>query len=209
MDYLTLSSVLRSNKMYLFTLEDIKNLFPAVMTKTIKNNLVRWVSDGYFIRLKRNLYEFTERGSKAVIPDLYVANRMYEPSYVSLETALSIYSIIPDVAASVTSVTTLPTRTFKNKYGSFFYRTCKSEAFTGYKIILYDGFKVNIADKEKALADFLYYYLRSGFSPDFDEERFNKRILKEINWEKVFHYAELFNKNTIKAAKDCEEYVKC
>ncbi|PKP57520.1 MAG: hypothetical protein CVT89_04405 [Candidatus Altiarchaeales archaeon HGW-Altiarchaeales-2] len=68
---------------------------------------------------------------------------------------------------------------------------------------------MNIADKEKALADFLYYYLRSGFSPDFDEERFNKRILKEINWEKVFHYAELFNKNTIKAAKDCEEYVKC
>ena len=161
------------------------------------------------VKLKRDLYEFIDPGSNTLIPDLYVANRLYMPSYISLETALSIYGIIPDVAAQVTSVTTRATRTFKNKNGSFFYRTCKSEAFTGYRLMLYEGFNVNIACEEKALVDFLYYRLRSGFQIDFGEERLNKRILKKLNWSNTLYYAGKFNKKTIKTVKDCEEYIKC
>ncbi|RKY42603.1 MAG: hypothetical protein DRP85_02400 [Candidatus Makaraimicrobium thalassicum] len=209
MDYNALSSALRKNKLYLFTLRDIQNLFPGEKEKTIKNNLNRWLSKGYLIRLRKNLYEFIEQGAEAKIPDLYVANRLYEPSYVSLETALSIYSIIPGIAAGVTSVTTRPTRTFKNRYGSFFYRTCKKTAFTGYRLMLYNGFKTYIADKEKALVDFLYYRLRSGFPLDIEGERFNKKILKEIDWGNALHYAGLFNKRTIKALKNCKEHIKC
>jgi len=209
MNYFALRLALQTGKMYLFTLGDIKNLFPDERDKTIKNNLSRWLSKGYFVRLKRDLYEFIDQGREAKIPDLYVANRMYEPSYVSLETALSIYSIIPDVAAVATSVSIQPTRMFKNKYGSFFYRTCKKDAFTGYRLMLYDGFRVRIADKEKALVDFLYYRLHSGYATDFDEERFNKRILKKINWEKALHYAGLFNKKTTEILMECREYVKC
>lgn len=209
MDYLRLSSVLKSHKMYLFTLDDIKNLFPSEKEKTIKNNLLRWLSKRYFVRLKRDLYEFIEYDLDTKVPDLYVANRMYEPSYVSLETALSIYSIIPDIAAGVTSVTTQSTRTFKNRYGSFFYRTCKKEAFTGYRLMLYDGFRVNMADKEKALVDFLYYRLRSGFLLNFDQERFNKEILRKLSWKNAFYYAGLFNKKTIKTLKECKEYLQC
>ncbi|MBM3254173.1 MAG: hypothetical protein FJZ16_07965 [Candidatus Omnitrophica bacterium] len=210
MNYIKLSLVLRSHKMYLFALEDVKNLFPDEKPKTIKNNLIRWLSKGYFVRLKRNLYEFIDRGPGLKIPDVYVANRLYEPSYVSLETALSIYSIIPDIAVSVTSITTRPTRTFKNNYGSFFYRTCQRKAFTGYRLMSYEGFKVNIADKEKALVDFLYYRLRSGNILNFSQERLNKRILKRIDWKKVFQYAGLFsNSRMIKLLKECKEYVKC
>ena len=210
MDYVTLSSLLRSKKMYLFTFEDIKNLFPKENPKTIKNNFTRWLSKGYFVRIKRGLYELIEPGSKLKISDLYLANRLYSPSYVSLETALSITSIIPDVAAGVTSVTTRPTRTFKNQYGSFFYKTCKKKAFKGYRLMLYDGMKIYIADKEKMLVDFLYYRLRSGSILDFKEERFNKKILKKISWNKAFHYAELFNKKTVETLKKCKGYVeKC
>ncbi len=209
MNYYNLSSKLRSHKMYIFTLGDIKNLFPREKVKTIKNNFIRWLSKGYFVRLKRDLYEFVDKGRELEIPDLYIANRLYEPAYVSLETALSVYSIIPDVAAGVTSITTRPTRTFKNKYGSFFYRTCQKKAFTGYRLMLSEGFKVYIADKEKALVDFLYYRLRFGISLDFVEERLNKKILKNIDWQKALGYAGLFNDRTIKLLKDCKEYVKC
>jgi len=208
MHYVTLSSLLRSKKMYIFTFEDVRNLFPDEKSKTIKNNFTRWLSKGYFVRIKRGLYELIEPGSKMKISDLHLANRLYSPSYISLETALSITSIIPDVAAGVTSVTTRPTRTFKNRYGSFFYKTCKKKAFKGYKLMLYDGMKIYIADKEKMLVDFLYYRLRSGSILDFKEERLNKKILKNIDWNKTFRYAELFNKKTVKALKKCEEYVK-
>lgn len=209
MDYISLSSALRSHKMYIFTLKDVKNFFPDGKVKTIKNNFIRWLSKGYFVRLKKDLYEFIEKGSELKIPDLYIANRLYGPSYVSLETALSIYSIIPDIAAGVTSVTIRPTRTFKNKYGSFFYRTCQERAFTGYRLMLYEDFKVYIADKEKALVDFLYYRLRLSHSLDFDEERLNKKILKKTDWGKALYYARLFNHRTVNVLKECKEYVKC
>ena len=209
MEYIKLISELKKNKVYLFSLKDIENLFPHEKVKTIKNNLTNWISKGYFIRLKRDLYEFVEPGIEFKISDVYVANRLYEPSYVSLETALSIYSIIPDIAAGVTSVTIRPTRIFKNKYGLFMYRTCQSRAFTGYRLMLYEGFKIYIADKEKALVDFLYYRLRLGKPLNFEEERFNKEILKKIDWKKALSYAALFNNKTVNALKECKGYVKC
>jgi len=209
MNYLNVSATLRNHKMYVFSIEDVRNLFPDEKLKTIKNNFLRWISKGYFVRLKRGLYEIIDKGMNLKIPDLFIANRLYEPSYVSLETALSFYSIIPDIAAGVTSVTLRPTRTFKNNYGSFFYRTCQERAFRGYRLMLYEGFKVSIADKEKALVDFLYYRMRSGRHPDFKEERLNKHILKKLNWQKVLYYAGLFNPKTLKLLKECREYAKC
>lgn len=209
MDIVDLNKTFRKNKLNLFTLRDVINLFPSEKEKAIKNNLTRWISKGYCIRLRKNLYEFIEQGSEKVIPDLYIANRLYVPSYVSLETALSFYSIIPDIAAAVTSISVRATRIFKNKYGAFFYRTCRNNAYIGYKLMIYDGFKVNIADKEKALVDFIYYNMRSGGTLDFKEQRFNKNILKKINWKKAFYYASLFNKKTIKVLEQCKEFVLC
>ncbi len=208
MDYPTLNLALRKNKLYLFALNDVGNLFPDAKEKTIKNNLTRWLAKGYFNRLKKNLYGIGQN-SEPKIPDLYIANRLYEPSYVSLETALSFYSIIPDITAAVTSITTRATRRFKNKYGSFSYKTCKKEAFKGYKIMNYSGFKVCIADKEKALVDFLYFRSRSGFPMEFNEERFNKKVLNTLNWKKASRYAGDFNKKTVELLKKCKEYSRC
>lgn len=75
--------------------------------------------------------------------------------------------------------------------------------------MLYEGFKVYIADKEKSLVDFLYYRLRLANSLDFEEERINKKILKKIDWKKAFRYAKLFNKRTTGAVKKCKDYAKC
>lgn len=209
MKYLDFISTLKKNNLYIFSLQDAKNLFPEEKTKTIKNNLNRWVKNEYFSKLKRDVYEFIELGTKHAIPDIYIANRLYIPSYVSLETALSIYSIIPDIAMQVTSVTARPTRKFKNKYGSFFYRSCKRKAFTGYRLMHYEGFKVLIADKEKALVDFLYFRLRSGQPLNFKEERFENTVLKKMRWPKIITYAKLFNKKTLKTVKALKDEMGC
>lgn len=209
MKYLELMFALKKNNLYIFSLRDIKNLFPEEKTKTIKNNLNRWIKKNYFSRLKRDLYEFTEPGAGRIIPDIYVANRLYFPSYVSLETALSIYSIIPDIAMHVTSITTRPTRKFKNEYGSFFYKSCKKRAFTGYRLMQYEGYKVFIADREKALVDFLYFRLRLNQPLDFEEERFDEIMLKKMRWSKVMTYAKLFNKKTLETVEDLKDKVKC
>ena len=209
MKYLDLVSELKRNKLILFSLRDLENLFPKEKLKTLKNNLSRWVKMGRFIKLKRDLYEFVEPGLESDIPDVYVANKLYLPSYVSLETALSIYGLIPDVAAQVTSMTTRVTREFKNKYGRFFYRSCQKRAFTGYKLMQYEGLKILIADAEKALVDFIYFAIRRKNPMNFNEERFNKHILKKLKWNKISKYAKLFNNKTVIALQKLKEWAKC
>jgi predicted transcriptional regulator of viral defense system len=209
MKYMEFLSTLRRNKVSIFSLRDIEIMFSNANVATLKNNLTNWLKKGYIERLKRDLYECVEPVLESEIPDFYVANRLYTPSYISLETALSLYNIIPEIAAQVTSVTTRPGREFKNRHGVFMYRSCKKRAFTGYRIVSYEGYKVLIADEEKALVDFLYFKLRQGISIDFDEERFDEDILKGIEWKKARGYAELFNKVTINKLKDCRNWSEC
>ncbi len=175
----------------------------------MKNNLGRWVKKALLLRLRKNLYEFIEPGLESNIPDVYVGNKLYAPSYISLETALSIYSLIPDIAVQVTSLTTLPTREFKNRHGSFFYRSCQKKAFTGYKLMQYEGVKILIADKEKALVDFIYFSIRQKEPLDFDEERLERDLVKKLNWSKTLKYAKLFNKKTVSALLELKEWAKC
>lgn len=195
--------------MSIFSLRDIRNIFPDANVATLKNNLTNWLKKGYIERLKRDLYACVEPILESEIPDFYVANRLYTPSYVSLETALSLYNIIPEIAAQVTSVTTKPSREFKNRHGVFMYRSCQKRAFTGYRIVVYEGYKVLIADEEKALVDFLYFKQRQGLSIDFEEERFDAEILKGIEWKKAEEYAELFNLVTINKLRDCRDWSEC
>jgi len=207
MKYLELISTLRKQKTGIFNLNDIENLFPDENRKTLKNALSRWTSRGMLARLKKGVYEFSEPGADVNTPDLYVANRLYEPSYISLETALSFYGLIPDVAAQVTSVTTKPTRTFKNKYGLFLYRSFQKDAFIGYGVMKYEGSKILIADREKALIDFLYYNFRHADEPDFDEMRLDTSVLKKLNRTKLKRYAGLFSKKTRGILKDLERWL--
>jgi predicted transcriptional regulator of viral defense system len=209
MRYVEFLSTLRRNKVSIFSLRDIRNIFPDANVATLKNNLTNWLKKGYIERLKRDLYACVEPILESEIPDFYVANRLYAPSYVSLETALSLYNIIPEIAAQVTSVTTKPSREFKNRHGVFMYRSCRKRAFTGYRIVVYEGYKVLIADEEKALVDFLYFKQRQGLSIDFEEERFDAEILKGIEWKKAEEYAELFNKVAITKLQDCRNWSEC
>ena len=208
--YLKLIQKLQEKKYFIFSLRDLLILFPNENKKTLQNQLTEWVKRTYVIRLKRNLYELTEKGSpETIIPDLYVANRLYFPSYVSLETALSIYNIVPEVAFGVTSITTNVTRVFKNNHGQFSYFSCQPKAYTGYRVTKYSGFEVAIAEEEKALVDFLYFRFRANRHPKFEEERLDKEILRGLDWERLFGFCEFYNSRVKDMAKELERFLKC
>ncbi len=195
---------LEKEKVKVFSLKDIQNLFPEANLKTVKNNLSHWLKKGYIRRIRRGLYELLREGEE--LSDFYIANRLYSPSYISLETALSYHNLIPEVALQVTSITPKPTREFKNSYGLFIYRSCQKRAFLGYRVLRYDGYKILIADKEKALVDFLYF--KEG-KVDFEGERFNKALLKKIDWKKARKYGKLFNRVTSHQVEECKRWAKC
>lgn len=154
---------------------------------------------GYITRLKRGLYAFFDHKPD----DFIIANKLYFPSYISLDTALSYHDIIPESVYSITSVTTKSTREFEAFNLNFSYKKIKKQAFTGYipqKIL---GHIVYIATPEKALADFLYFI-------HLGKRDFNERLnIKKIDKVKLNEYLTLFSKSTLKFAKKrLKEYAR-
>src|SRR3989338_1314853 len=127
MKFSDIYKIIAGKKYYVFSHNDIFSFFPNEKRENIKKAIYRWRARGWVMALKRGLYELTYPEDFSV-PDMYIANHLYGPSYVSLETALSNYSIIPEVSMAVTSITTKTTRKFKNKHGLFIYRAVKPEA---------------------------------------------------------------------------------
>lgn len=171
---------------YVFSFEDILTFFPEENKSNLEKRIYTWKKQGWISSLKKGLYELTYP-ENLIIPDLYIANRLYQPSYVSLETALSYYSIIPEVAFAVTSVSSKPTREFRNNHGLFTYRTISPSFFTGYRVIKQNKFEILMAESEKAVVDFLYFNKKV----DFKEERFEKDVLSKLSKKKLKYYAGL------------------
>lgn len=154
-----------------------------------RNNFVRWVKKGYLVRLRQGYYTFPEYKSQ---PDfaLYVANRIYRPSYISLHTALAFYGIIPEAIVQFTSVSPLKTISFNNSFGDYIYKSVKKELMFGYELKQADGgLTLLFASPEKAIADLFYLYpfyndtesmLGLRLDEDFLHDHLNISLLDEM-----------------------------
>ena len=187
----TLIQLLAKQKFTVFSLEELCVFYPQEKRETLKKCLSRWKKKGWVTGLRRGLYELTFP-SNLNLPDLYIANKIYTPSYVSLETALSNYGIIPEVAIAVTSVTSKPTRRFKNQHGLFIYRTVQPQAFCGYQVEKHGNYDVLIAEPEKALVDYLYLNTCHNTQFDITAQRFDYKKIKKMNSDKMQKYASLY-----------------
>ena len=184
---------LSKNRYYVFSCEDIGVFFPKEKRATIKQCLSRWKASGLIASLRKDLYELVFPTDRA-FSDMHLANKIYSPSYVSLETALSHYNLIPEISMAVLSITAKATRQFKNSHGLFVYRSVQPQAFCGYTIENHDGFDILIAEPEKALADFVYFKTRSATKPDFSSFRLDRKRVARLNKKKLNHLLHKNNK---------------
>jgi len=149
------------------------------------------VKKGAAVRLKAGLFALV----KNLPGDFTVANRLYFPSYVSLETACAYYNLIPEAVYSITSVTTKPTREFFALGKSFSYKRIKKESYTGYILKEVMGERFYLATPEKAVADFLWFvYLRKA--------KWNERLkTANLDLKKLEEYLRLFSPKLISFAQ--------
>ena len=193
MKFNELFKLLEKNKYYIFSYNDLFMLFPSEKKGNIKKLIYRWKKNKWVSYLKKGLYELTYPKDFG-IPDMFISNKLYYPSYISMETALSNYSIIPEVSMTVTSVTTKSTRRFKNKHGLFTYRSVQPPAFTGYYIEKYmNKYDIRIAEPEKALVDYLHFNKGVIARMDTNEERLDLGIISNLKKIKLEKYAKAFN----------------
>ncbi len=151
-----------------------------------------WQKKGYIKKLKRGFYYFSDQENN--IDPREISFFIYQPSYLSLETALSYYGLIPEMVYANTAVTTKANRKHNNFFGNFIYRHLKPKLFFGYQVIETRRGKYLIAEPEKALLD--YFYLNLGQindKQDIEELRFNYQELKKINKSKIKKYSKEFN----------------
>jgi len=119
--------------------------------------LSRWVKSRNLIQLRRGVYALSERYQKVRPHPFLVANRLKRASYVSLQSALGYYGLIPEYVPSVTSITTGRPENISNSFGAFIFKHIKKTLFFGYKAVdLGDGQSAFLALPEKALLDLVY-----------------------------------------------------
>lgn len=182
MKWIDFERKIKAKNIKLFTPLDIQRFLgrSKIATRFLIHRLKK---QGYILRLKQGIYQL----SGEQVSDLYIANKLYQPSYVSLEFALSYHRVIPETVYEITSVTPKATRRFLALGKSFTYRSIKKEAFTGYVSKKQGDVNYLIAEPEKAFVDLNYLRIMNRQKPI---SRFNK---EKINPAKAFRYAKLFN----------------
>jgi len=122
-----------------------------------KNKITSLEKEGTIVRLKKGLYVGVDKFTGKTISRELIANHLYGPSYISLETALSYFNIIPERVYEVRSMTTKRSKKFNTKLGIFTYLTTSKEYFSiGIKIEnIEDEIAFLIATPTKALCDLI------------------------------------------------------
>jgi predicted transcriptional regulator of viral defense system len=123
----------------------------------LRMQVSRWVRRGKLIQLTKGLYTLAEPYAKAPPHPFVLANAMKRASYVSMQSALGYYGMIPEHVPTVTSVTTQRPENVETPLGLFAFRHIKRNWFHGYEQIdLGSGQKAFVAAPEKALLDLVY-----------------------------------------------------
>lgn len=187
---ISVRNTLLEHQLRIFTIQEFNRLFPTSPWVS-KYFLERQVHQGLLTRLKKGLYALKTDPPR----EEEVANKLYQPSYISFAYALSHYNILPEAPYTITSATTKPTRLFTTDSLSFAYYTIKVTAYTGYRLLETDSIRYLIAEPEKALVDYLYFHClpRTQF-PALD--RLN---LTSLNPDKVRHYVQIFARHKLVA----------
>jgi predicted transcriptional regulator of viral defense system len=124
---------------------------------SVRRQLSRLTASGRLLQLRRGLYALAPPYQKVKPHPFLVANHIVRPSYVSLQSALAHYGLIPEYVPVVTSVTTSRPGRWNTPLGDFDYRHVKTELFFGYRVEDLGGEQTALlATPEKALLDLLY-----------------------------------------------------
>jgi len=123
-----------------------------------RNKIANLEIEGKLIRLKRSLYVVSPNVSGKLLSTELIANHIYGPSYVSMESALRYYGLIPESIRMVRSMTTKRSRNFENSISRFDYINCSEEYYPiGINQKIGYDYSFLIASPEKALCDLIAY----------------------------------------------------
>lgn len=188
------NELLKLSGLLFFTKESLRQLEED--DNSLDFNLKYWLKIGKIISLKKGYYILKERWEKETDKDSYLeylANKIYEPSYLSTEYVMNKYALLTEAVYGITSISIKKPKVFNNDLGKFSYYSISPRLFLGYKINKFYSASVFMAEKTKAVFDYLYLRFLK-ITP------INQKIITElrINWENI----------NLKELKKIQEYVE-
>ena len=188
LNWMILEQALRQSGLRLFSPLELQRLL-GVSAVAARFLVHRYAKQGALVKLRNGLYALADR----LPADPAMANRLYEPSYLSFEYALAYYHLIPETVYAITSASPRPTRTVTVSGRVFEYHRLKRSAFTGYAPVKISGETVLMATREKALLDYLYFV-------DLKRKPLTDRLaLRTIVWSRLERAARCFERPTLLA----------
>src|SRR3989339_421304 len=158
--------LLQAKELSLLTLNDFSKLFNIDNRQTLYKKIARLEKAQIIQKLIKGKYRFLFQPAD----DFTLANFIYQPSYISLESALSFYGIITGFPYRITSISIKPTKLIEVGQKEYIYSQIEKSLFWGYTKL--DNFL--IAEKEKALLDYIYFGIKGLRNLSFDEMDFSE-----------------------------------
>ena len=149
----------------------------------------RALASGEVIHVRRGLYCLAPQYLREKIDPLVLAQRIYGPSYLSLETALSYHGWIPEAVYTITSTALDRSREFATPLGQFsFARVPQNVFYTQVtRVEKQAGQSFLLASPLKALADYVYIHRRDWRSvhPVMESLRVEENSLGNVGTEAI------------------------
>lgn len=180
----------------------IASLYPDVKTKFAK--VAQLERAGEIIRLRRNLFVVNPEETGLPLSSGLIANHLLAPSYVSMQTALRYYGLIPEAVYTIQSMTFKAAKEFNTPVGNYCYYHISRETYPiGITQIKEENSVYIMATPEKALCDLIanqpgvnLRYKKEAL--EFLEEnlRFDMDRFCQLNPEIFLAYAKTGKKST-------------
>lgn len=178
-DRIAIIKKFQEQELSLFTLSEFSRLFAISNQQTLYKKIQRLEKKGLIKKIIKGKYLFLLNKPS----EFAIANFLRQPSYISLESALSFYGIITGFPYQMTSISVKKTKSYLFEKKTYQYTQISHDLFWGYEK------KENflIADKEKSLLDYLYLTFKGRKSLDLKAE-FD---LSEIDQKKLKNYLKI------------------
>ena len=165
----------------------------------VRMQLARWMNSGRVYQLRRGLYMIAPPYQKVKPHPFLVANRMQRASYVSGQSALAFYGLIPEVVPVTLSVTAGRPERLDTPLGAFEFRHVKPGLLRGYRMTdLGLSQQALVATPEKALLD-LVYLQPGGDAPAYIHE-LRLQNLDRLDLDELHRQVEIFNTPKLRRA---------
>jgi predicted transcriptional regulator of viral defense system len=163
-----------------------------VNPNAVRLQLARWTKSGRVYQLRRGLYALAPPYQKVKPHPFLIANRLQRASYVSVQSALVFYGLIPEVVQATISVTTGRPERLETPLGIFEFHHVRPKLMRGYEMVElgYDQ-QALVAAPEKALLD-LMYLQPGGDTPDYLRES-RLQNLDRLDITRLHRQVETFN----------------